>query len=152
MREAAEADDDDRDTGGFSLEGVDRNTFTLVLAIGLILLVVILFFVLSWWLGLGSSAAPATPTPAPAPAVAPKPAPPPPSPSPSPSPAPQPPSSGPRVHVVESGDTLSRIASRYGVTVEAVMQANNFTDRNRVIRIGERLNIPEPPPGAPARP
>jgi LysM repeat protein len=46
--------------------------------------------------------------------------------------------------VVEGGDTLNRIAQKYGVTVEAIMQANGFTDRNRILRIGERLVIPEP--------
>lgn len=48
-----------------------------------------------------------------------------------------------RVHVVEGGDTLNRIAQRYGVSVETIMQANGFTDRNRVFRIGERLLIPD---------
>ena len=52
--------------------------------------------------------------------------------------------------MVEGGDTLNRIAQRYGVTVEAIMQANGFTDRNRILRIGERLVIPEPPPASPA--
>jgi spore germination protein len=54
-----------------------------------------------------------------------------------------------RFHVVEGGDTLNRIAQRYGVTVEAIMQANGFQDRNRILRIGERLVIPDPPSGSP---
>jgi len=49
-----------------------------------------------------------------------------------------------RIHTVEGGDTLNRIAQRYGVTVAAIMQANGFTDRNRVLRVGERLIIPGP--------
>ena len=49
----------------------------------------------------------------------------------------------------EGGDTLNRIAQRYGVTVEAIMQANGFTDRNRILRIGERLVIPDTLPGSP---
>jgi len=54
-----------------------------------------------------------------------------------------------RVHVVEGGDTLNRIAQRYGVTIDAIMQANGFTDRNRILRIGERLVIPDAAPGSP---
>ena len=50
---------------------------------------------------------------------------------------------------MEGGDTLNRIAQRYGVTVEAIMQANGFTDRNRILRIGERLTIPDGPPASP---
>jgi len=53
------------------------------------------------------------------------------------------------VHVVEAGDTLNRISQRYGVTVEAIMQANGFADRNRILRIGERLVIPDMPAGSP---
>jgi spore germination protein len=53
------------------------------------------------------------------------------------------------VHVVEGGDTLNRIAQRYGVTVDGIMQANGFTDRNRILRIGERLVIPDAAPGSP---
>jgi LysM repeat protein len=51
--------------------------------------------------------------------------------------------------VIEAGDTLNRLSQRYGVTVEAIMQANNFTDRGRILRIGERFVIPEPPAGSP---
>jgi LysM repeat protein len=69
-------------------------------------------------------------------------------PSPSPSPAQLAPPSQ-RVHVVEGGDTLNRIAQRYGVTVEGIMQANGFTDRNRILRIGERLTIPDAPSASP---
>ena len=36
-----------------------------------------------------------------------------------------------------------------GVTVDAIMQANGIPDRNRVLRIGERLNIPDAAPGSP---
>jgi LysM repeat protein len=69
-------------------------------------------------------------------------------PSPSPSPTLAPPQQ--RTHTVEGGDTLNRIAQRYGVTVETIMQANGFTDRNRILRIGERLVIPDSPPASPA--
>lgn len=43
----------------------------------------------------------------------------------------------------EGSDTMNRIAQRYGVTVEALMQANGFIDRGRILRIGERLIIPD---------
>jgi LysM repeat protein len=39
------------------------------------------------------------------------------------------------------GDTLTGIAARYGVTVEAIMQANALTNPN-LIRLGQRLWIP----------
>lgn len=48
---------------------------------------------------------------------------------------------GPRVHVVVAGDTLSALAQRYGVTVEALAAANRLTDPNRIV-VGQRLLIP----------
>jgi LysM repeat protein len=120
----------------------------------LIVGVIALFFAVSWVLSPSSSST-ANPTPAPSASVTPLPNPaaqssPPPffSPSPSPSPTLAPPQQ--RTHTVEGGDTLNRIAQRYGVSVEAIMQANGFTDRNRILRIGERLVIPDAPPASPA--
>lgn len=49
--------------------------------------------------------------------------------------------SGQRVHTVASGDTLSGIATQYGVTMDAVMQANNLSDSNRIL-VGQVLIIP----------
>jgi LysM repeat protein len=43
--------------------------------------------------------------------------------------------------VVQSGDTLFSISQRFGVTVDAIMQANGLTDRDTV-RIGQLLVIP----------
>lgn len=136
----------------------ERSTYTLVFAAVLVALVVALFFTLSWLLGsggpFGSSPSP-TPTPNVPPGQLPNPAAissPPPfivaSPSPSPDPGLTVVPQG-RIHVVEAGDTLNRIAQRYSVTVDAIMQANNRTDRNQILRIGERLVIPDPPPGSP---
>jgi murein DD-endopeptidase MepM/ murein hydrolase activator NlpD len=48
---------------------------------------------------------------------------------------------GPIVHVVVAGDTLSALAQRYGVTVEAIAAANRLADPNR-ITVGQRLLIP----------
>jgi LysM repeat protein len=81
---------------------------------------------------------PITPSPTPVPptlTATPTPAP--------PTPTPPPPTSTPIVYVVQAGDTLSGIAAQYGVTTQAIMQANNITDA-RVIRAGTRLIIPRP--------
>lgn len=72
-----------------------------------------------------------TPTPVPTPVV-------------TPTPAPEPTN---RTYVVQSGDTLSTIAQRFGLTLGQIMTANpSITDPNR-IRVGQVLVIP--PPGAP---
>jgi LysM repeat protein len=46
-----------------------------------------------------------------------------------------------RVHSVVRGETLSGISRRYGVGVNALMQANNLTSPD-LIREGQKLNIP----------
>lgn len=46
-----------------------------------------------------------------------------------------------RVYVVRPGDTLFEIAQNYGLTVEALGQANNLADPN-VIEVGAQLKIP----------
>jgi LysM repeat protein len=51
--------------------------------------------------------------------------------------------SGETVHIVQWGETLSLIASRYGVTVEAIMAANGLDDPDFVY-VGQRLVIPMP--------
>lgn len=43
-------------------------------------------------------------------------------------------------YVVQSGDTLSRIASRNGVSIDALKRANNLS--GTAIRIGQRLELP----------
>jgi LysM repeat protein len=48
---------------------------------------------------------------------------------------------GGTTHVVQWGETLSLIASRYGVTVEAILAANGLADPNFVY-VGQRLVIP----------
>jgi len=49
--------------------------------------------------------------------------------------------SGQTIHIVKSGENLTGIARQYGVTVNAIVQANNITNPN-VIHIGQRLVIP----------
>ena len=71
---------------------------------------------------------PADPTPVPAPA--------------DPTPVPAQPSTGQQTHVVQSGETLARIASQYGVTWPAIMAANNLP--SDLIYTGQSLIIPAP--------
>jgi LysM repeat protein len=46
-------------------------------------------------------------------------------------------------YTVQTGDTLGLIAQRYGISVEALMQANNITDPN-LLKVGMTLNVPAP--------
>ncbi len=46
-----------------------------------------------------------------------------------------------RIYVVQAGDTLYEIAQKYGMTVEALAQANNLVNPN-VIVVGTRLKVP----------
>ncbi len=46
-------------------------------------------------------------------------------------------------HIVKSGEALSAIASAYGVSVKAILDANGLTDPNK-LRVGQKLFIPEP--------
>lgn len=48
-----------------------------------------------------------------------------------------------QTYYVVAGDNLSRIAARFGVTVAALMQANNLADAN-MIYAGQPLSIPAP--------
>jgi predicted chitinase/LysM repeat protein len=72
-------------------------------------------------------------------------------------PAPVPSSSGggSRSYTVQSGDTLSGIAGRFGTTVGAIASANGISNPN-LIQVGQRLNIPgggpAPAPGPSAPP
>lgn len=57
--------------------------------------------------------------------------------------------SGPIVHVVAPGETLSGIAMRYGTTVAAIAAANNIPNPNWIY-VGQRLVIPGYPAPPPA--
>lgn len=46
-----------------------------------------------------------------------------------------------QLYTVASGDTLSAIASKFGVTVEEIVSANGIADPN-LIYVGQRLSIP----------
>lgn len=49
----------------------------------------------------------------------------------------------PRTHTVRKGDTLYRIANRYGVSLEELRKANRIGRRTSAIRPGQRLALPE---------
>ncbi|MBN1401453.1 MAG: LysM peptidoglycan-binding domain-containing protein [Anaerolineae bacterium] len=55
------------------------------------------------------------------------------------------PTATPETYVVQAGDTLGRIAAQYGVTVEAMSEANGIEDPNK-IEVGQVLTIPAPGP------
>jgi LysM repeat protein len=50
--------------------------------------------------------------------------------------------SGYIVHEVTYGDNLSKIAKKYGTTVDAIVEANGITNKN-LIRVGDELKIPK---------
>ena len=45
-------------------------------------------------------------------------------------------------HTVQTGQTLSEIASAYGVSVKAIMEENNIKNAN-MLRAGQIIYIPE---------
>jgi LysM repeat protein len=57
--------------------------------------------------------------------------------------------SGPKTYVIQRGDTLAIIAQKYGITVDALIKANNITDPNSIL-VGQSLTIPDSEPVAPA--
>ncbi len=56
--------------------------------------------------------------------------------------APKPPSQAPAtgIYIVQAGDTLSKIAARYGTTVQNLMSLNGLTNAN-FIWVGQRLKV-----------
>lgn len=58
--------------------------------------------------------------------------------------------SGGEVYTIKSGDTLSRIARHFGVTVKAIEEANNLTTTK--IYVGKKLTIPAAAPSETAPP
>ncbi len=53
------------------------------------------------------------------------------------------PAPAPTTHLVTAGETLTQIAARYGVTVQALQAANNLADPNLILT-GQTLIIPAP--------
>ena len=67
--------------------------------------------------------------------------------TPSPDPTPQPVPT-PQVYVIRSGDTLSTIATRFGVSLDELLDANEDTIRNPDrIAVGDEIIIPVPDDG-----
>jgi LysM repeat protein len=88
-------------------------------------------------------------TPAPTPKPAPEPIFPPPGPAPSPTPVPRIPTPAPTtIYVIEPGDTLGKIATRFGTTIAAIIATNRIVNPN-LIRAGTKLMIPVAPPEVP---
>ena len=56
--------------------------------------------------------------------------------------APRPPEDGVVSYTVQEGDTLDAIARRHEISVEALMQANGYTQRDRVLYAGDRIQVP----------
>jgi LysM repeat protein len=50
-----------------------------------------------------------------------------------------------QIYVVQEGDTLSAIASRFGVSEDAILKLNPLTDRDRLF-VGQELVIPPAQP------
>jgi LysM repeat protein len=63
-------------------------------------------------------------------------------PTPTPRPATPSPRSTPHVYVAQAGDSLSKIAARFGVTVQALMAANGLGNPN-LVNVGQVLVIPD---------
>ena len=57
-------------------------------------------------------------------------------------------SGGQEIYIVKSGDTLSKIAKRYGTTVRAIESENGLASTH--IKVGEKLKIPAKAEAAPA--
>ncbi len=50
-------------------------------------------------------------------------------------------SSARRTYIVQRGDNLTKIARRFGTTVDAIVRANNIKDKNKIY-VGQKLIIP----------
>ena len=61
--------------------------------------------------------------------------------TPSPATEPEEPASQPETHIVRQGDTPLGIAGLYGVSVEALLQANDL-DEDAVLAVGQSLSLP----------
>jgi LysM repeat protein len=117
------------------LPSISRIPRAGLLAIALVIAAVALFFIGPDLIGIGGGSAEPTSTPRPSVAVTP-----PPSPTPVPAPTAQ-------VYVIKEGDTLSGIASDFGLTLDELLAANETTIENPDrIAVGDEIIIPTPPP------
>jgi LysM repeat protein len=51
-------------------------------------------------------------------------------------------------YVVQSGDTLSSIAQRFGTTVDELVRINGLGSQDVIIDVGQKLLVPTPRGGA----
>ncbi|MDQ7034376.1 MAG: LysM peptidoglycan-binding domain-containing protein [Anaerolineae bacterium] len=58
--------------------------------------------------------------------------------------APRPPVDVPSQHTVQAGDTLSAIASRYNVSLDSILQANELANPN-ILTVGQVIDLPNAP-------
>jgi LysM repeat protein len=108
----------------------------VALLAGALALAALGLFFLPAMFGVGGPDDGAVPSPSPTLAVA----------TPTPAPTPEP-SPTPQVYVIKSGDTLSKIAREFGVTVDDLLAANKDTISNpNKISVGDEIVIPVPPP------
>jgi nucleoid-associated protein YgaU len=114
------------------LPGLSR----VVLALGALALGVLVLFFLPGMLDLGGGGSGSGPTATSSSLASQTP-----EPSPTATPAPT-----PIVHVVAQGETLSKIAKRYGLTLDQVLAANPQIKNPNKIAIGDEIKIPTPPP------
>jgi LysM repeat protein len=126
------------DVGMPGLPGLPR---IAVLAAALAIAALALFF-LPALMGVGGDDPAASPTPAPTTAVV----------TPSPEPT-EPPAPTPQVYVIRSGDTLSKVARSFGVSLDDLLEANRdrITNPDR-ISIGDEIIIPVTAPGSEVAP
>jgi hypothetical protein len=107
----------------------------IIVAVVALALAAAVLFALPGLLGFGGPQAGTSPTPSTPVITA--------VPSINPTPVPQP---TPLTYTVQAGDTLSRIAGRFGITLQQLIDANKETIPNPdKLQIGDVLNIPVPP-------
>jgi len=124
-----------RTRAGFRTRG--RGVPRLAVWAGIIGVGVIVVFAAPFLLrGLGGGSPAGSPSPSPIASAAP---------SAGPSVTPEPVAT-PVVYTVKSGDTLSKIASKYKVTVAQILEANPKITNPNKIKPGDRITIPTPPP------
>ncbi len=110
-----------------------------VMAIALVLAAVVLFFVGPQLLGIGRPSGPAGVNPSPSPSAGVQP-----SVSVAPTPVPAP---TPQIYRVQAGDTMSRIANRFGIPLDELIEANrdSIPDPDN-LQIDDEVIIPAVPP------